>query len=86
MAMAVGTNRHYAVHTILGRHFLQTAKTCGLPDKMAREVIEEVGDTTARSLDRTLTALSKDFPETIATSITEGAKRRVNALGLHGKD
>jgi hypothetical protein len=54
---------------------------------VAREVIEEIGDTTAQSLDRTRTALSKGFPETIATSITEGAKRRVNALSLrNGKD
>jgi serine/threonine protein kinase HipA of HipAB toxin-antitoxin module len=33
LAMAVGTNRHYAAHTIVGRHFVQTAKASGLPVK-----------------------------------------------------
>ncbi len=82
MAMAVGANRHYAVHTILGRHFLQTAKACGLPDKMVREVIEGIGDTTAQAIDRTLAALPTGFSETIAASIADGAKRRVATLRL----
>jgi len=80
LAMAIGTNRHYAVHTIVGRHFVQTAKNAGLPDKMAADVIAELADTGAKSIDQSLSALPKGFPEKIAASITGGAKRRLNTL------
>jgi serine/threonine-protein kinase HipA len=69
LAMAVGTNRHYAVHTIVGRHFMQTAKSCGLPDQMVEEVIQELTDTTASGIDQILSGLPKGFPETVTTSI-----------------
>lgn len=82
LAMAIGANRHYVVHTIVGRHFMQTAKSCGLADRMAKDVIAELGDTAAHSLERTLSGLPKDFPEKIATSIANGVKRRLNALPL----
>ncbi|TWB47838.1 HipA-like protein [Bradyrhizobium sacchari] len=39
LAMAIGSNRHCVVHTVLGRHFVQTAKSCGLPDKTVKIVI-----------------------------------------------
>jgi len=82
LAMAIGTNRHYAVHTIVGRHFVQTAKSCGLPDKMVKEVIQELTDTTASGIDQTLSGLPKGFPQRIAASITDGAKRRLVSLAL----
>ena len=80
LAMAVGTNRHYAIHTIVGRHFVQTARDCGLPDKAARHVIEELADTAAGSIDRVISRLPNDFPEKIAASIGAGAKRRARSL------
>jgi serine/threonine-protein kinase HipA len=80
LAMAIGTNRHYAVHTVVGRHFVQTAKTAGLPDKMVADVKAELGDTAAKSLDEALAALPKEYPEKIAGSITDGAKRRLKSL------
>jgi serine/threonine-protein kinase HipA len=86
LAMAIGTNRHRAVHTIVGRHFVQTAKSAGLPDKIATDLIAELADTAAKSIDHSLSALPKGFPETIAESITEGAKRRVNTLAVVGGD
>jgi serine/threonine-protein kinase HipA len=84
LAMAVGTNRHYAVHTIVGRHFVQTAKSAGLPDKIATDVIAELADTAAKSVDQSLSALPEGFPENIAASIANGAKRRLNTLVLLG--
>jgi serine/threonine-protein kinase HipA len=80
LAMAVGTNRHYVVHTIAGRHFVQTAKASGLPDKMVTDVIGELSDTAAKSIDRSRAALPKDFPEQIAASIVQGAKHRLASL------
>jgi serine/threonine-protein kinase HipA len=87
LAMAIGTNRHYVVHTIAGRHFVQTAKSCGLPDKTAKDLISELGDSGAKSINQALAALPKGFPETIANSIAEGAKRRLKLLAVNdGKD
>jgi serine/threonine-protein kinase HipA len=82
LAMAIGTNRHYAVHTVVGRHFVQTAKSAGLPDKMATDVTAELADTAAKSIEEALSALPKGFPEKIGVSITDGAKRRLKALAL----
>ena len=82
LAMAIGTNRHYVVHTIVGRHFMQTAKSCGLAEKTAKDVISEVIDTAVLGFERTLARLPKDFPEPIATSIANGVKRRLSALPL----
>ena len=82
LAMAIGTNRHYAVHTIVGRHFMQTAKVCGLPDKTATDVIRELIETADDAIDQVKSALPKDFPENIAASIGKGAKLRLNNLAL----
>jgi serine/threonine-protein kinase HipA len=80
LAMAVGTNRHYVVHTIVGRHFVQTAGACGLPANMAIDLIAELNDTAVATIERTLAALPKGFPEAIATSIADGARQRLKAL------
>jgi serine/threonine-protein kinase HipA len=86
LAMAIGTNRHYAINTIVGRHFVQTANNAGLPNKMTADVIAELADTATKRIDQSLSALPKGFPEKIAASITAGAKRRLNTLALLGKD
>jgi serine/threonine-protein kinase HipA len=87
LAMAIGTNRHYAVYTIAGRHFVQTGKAGGLPDKMVKDAIQELSDTAASSIDKVRAGLPKDFPDKLASSITDGAKRRLNALALlSGRD
>ncbi|MCK1662002.1 type II toxin-antitoxin system HipA family toxin [Bradyrhizobium sp. 151] len=80
LAMAVGNSRHYVVHTILGRHFVQTAKSCGLPDSVVRGIIEELSDTAGTKIDATIAKLPKDFPQAMAESIATGAKRRLGSL------
>jgi serine/threonine-protein kinase HipA len=84
LAMAVGDNRHYVVHTITGRHFVQTAKSCGLPDKTVKDVVTALSDTGAKTIDQVLGALPKGFPEKIAASIAEGTMRRLKSLALSG--
>jgi serine/threonine-protein kinase HipA len=80
LAMAVGTNRHYVVHTILGRHFKQTADASGLPANTLKTIIEEIGDTAKAEIDQTLSNLPPDFPAGVAGSIAAGAKRRIDTL------
>jgi len=80
LAMAVGSNRHYAVHTIARRHFVQSAKASGLPDKVATDLLEEVSDTAAKIIDKTRATLPKNFPEKIAASVADGARERLRSL------
>ena len=80
LAMAIGDNRHYVVSTVLGRHFMQTAKRCGLPDKVVNEVIEELRDTGAKSIEDTVSAMPGDFPALVAESIATAAKHRLTLL------
>jgi serine/threonine-protein kinase HipA len=80
LAMAVGANRHYIVHTILGRHFKQTADACGLPTATLKAIVEELGDTAKGTIDRVLGGLPAGFPAAVAQSIADGAKRRRDTL------
>ena len=80
LAMAVGTNRHYVVHTILGRHFKQTADACGLPAKALSTSFKSSAIRRKQKIDETLSKLPPDFPAAVAQSISDGAKRRIGAL------
>jgi len=80
LAMAVGTNRHYVVHTILGRHFKQTADACGLPANTLKSIIEEICDTAKAKIDQTVLKLPPGFAAAVAGSISDGAKRRIDTL------
>ncbi|HEX8755066.1 MAG TPA: type II toxin-antitoxin system HipA family toxin [Steroidobacteraceae bacterium] len=80
MAMAIGKSRHYVVHTIAGRHFVETGDQCGLPAQLVSDIIQEIGDTGKTSIDAAIAALPRDFPAVIADSISTGAKRRIGLL------
>jgi serine/threonine-protein kinase HipA len=80
LAMAIGSNRHYVVDRVLGRHFKQTADACGLPVGTLNAIIEEIGDTGKDKIDQTLSSLPANFPVEVAQSISEGAKRRIDTL------
>ena len=77
LAMSVGAKRHCVVDTIAPRHFLQTAEQCGLPRQFAEKIIEELRDAGAAEIDRTLRHLPEGFPEAIAATVAEAAKRRL---------
>jgi len=83
LAMSVGNNRHYVLGRILPRHFLQTAALCGIPQASATAMLEELGDTGAAAIDKVLADLPDNFPREIATSIAEGAKARLEQVGVH---
>lgn len=81
LAMAVGTGRHYRLDQIAPRHFLQTAKLCGISDDAARLVMEEVADIAPRAIDKALAALPKGFPTALADAVIQGMKPRLNLFG-----
>jgi serine/threonine-protein kinase HipA len=79
LAMTVGTTRHYVVHTIAGRHFLQTAKAGKLLVD-AQRLLDEVADTAAKAIDAARATMPRNFPEEIADSIARGAMERRELL------
>jgi serine/threonine-protein kinase HipA len=82
MAMAVGNTRHYVLKTIAPRHFIETAKACGLPEKAIRQMMEELADTALEKIIDTLGAMPKDMPGDLMESIAEGATHRLQRIGL----
>ncbi|HXW29939.1 MAG TPA: hypothetical protein VEK55_11310, partial [Xanthobacteraceae bacterium] len=80
MAMATGKNGHYIVHTIVCRHFLETAQRCRLPNKMATEAIEELKTAGTSAFDKVRAKLPADFPTNLIGSIATAAQRRLALL------
>ena len=75
MAMAaISKNRHYEWMRIAPRHWMATAKACGLPETIAREVMEEVTAETVRVIDEVAEALPRDFPADLAEAIFAGMR------------
>jgi serine/threonine-protein kinase HipA len=81
LAMAVGTSRHYRLDEIAPRHFLQTARLCDIPAKVAEGVLEEIADTAPKAMEKTLAALPKEFPEPLVRSIVTAARQRLTLFG-----
>jgi len=80
MAMAVGDNRHYVVNTISGRHYLQTAKQCSLPEKMVRGLARELVESASAAKEAVVAQLPGDFPQAVLEPILLGLDQRVKSL------
>ncbi|HEY5048976.1 MAG TPA: type II toxin-antitoxin system HipA family toxin [Rhizomicrobium sp.] len=80
LAMAVGDRRHYAVATIDGRHFIQSAGKAGLGGKVALDVIDNLIETGPTALERVLTGLPNDFPGAVAASVERAFRSRLDHL------
>ncbi|HZL47144.1 MAG TPA: hypothetical protein VFC28_13045 [Opitutaceae bacterium] len=71
LAMAVeGKNRHYLWDGIHARHWIETAKRCGIADMEA--IIADIVSRTPAVIDRVQAAIPKGFPAQIADSIFDG--------------
>lgn len=80
MAMAVdGKSRHYHWRGIRLRHWLETAKQCGLSGM--EDLITELVGITPDVVSRVRSEVPDDFPESIASSILDGAKSAARDLG-----
>ena len=78
--MAVlGKNRHYRMAEIECRHWLETAKRCGMPGM--RSIIADILDQTPRVLDEVRAEIPKLFPEPVAEAILNGLKIQAGQLG-----
>jgi serine/threonine-protein kinase HipA len=86
LALAVGDKRHYAVATISGRHFLQSAKKAGVAKTAAHDVIDDLIANGGAALDRVIDKLPADFPVEIADAIAQGFRERLDLLKLSRKN
>lgn len=80
LAMSVGKNRHYRMHEILGRHFMQTAEAAGLPKQLVRDTLHEMSGRTQAALEQIESELPKPFPRAIHESVRRGALDRATKL------
>lgn len=85
MAMAVwGSNRHYRWNEIHPRHWLETARQCGVTGM--REIAEELCERTPSVLTQVQSTIPRGFPEPLANGILSGLKNTADTLrkGLAG--
>ena len=78
--MSVGTNHHYQITKIIGRHFIRTGESAGLPKSLVRDAIEEMADTTPPAIAKIENALLADFPKAIHTSVKNAMTDRLRKL------
>jgi serine/threonine-protein kinase HipA len=82
MAMAIGDNRHYVMDEILPRHFRQSAKNTGVPERDLEAVFEGLASGFDSACERALGAMPKDFPSDLANAILEGAREKLRKIAL----
>ena len=80
LAMSVGTNRHYRMSEIQGRHFVQTGREAGLPQRVVRDAIAEMAGTAELALERIETELPADFPAVLHTAVKAAVMKRAGQL------
>ena len=80
LAMAVGTNNHYRIEGIHGRHFMETAQAAGLPKAMARAAIEEIVTSAHKALKQVQEALPRAFPTAIHAAVSRAVASRVSVF------
>jgi serine/threonine-protein kinase HipA len=80
MAMAVrGKNRHYRWKEISARHWLETARRCGISEM--KSIVDEVIAQTPKVVEKASARLPRRFPAFIAETILNGTAAAVRRLG-----
>jgi len=77
LAMSIGDNRHYRVHDIMPRHFLQSAAKAGMPVHVVTDIIGQLRTQMPLAIEAVCDALPLGFPEQLRDSILGGIMNRV---------
>ncbi len=80
LAMATGDRRHYAVDTIVPRHFLQTALRSGAGASLVQPIFDDLREKAPSAITAVVAALPGGFPEQVAASIVAGFEKRLNLI------
>lgn len=82
LAMAVGSNNHYRIETILGRHFVQTGAKAGLPRLLVGAALDEVTEAADVAIAQVESTLPAEFPARIHEAVRIAVKTRLDRLRL----
>lgn len=81
MAMAAeGTSRHYLWHSILLRHWQETARRCGIAAEF-ESIRQELLDKTPAVVEAVGALVPKGFPDSVASPILKGLRSAAEKLG-----
>ena len=80
LAMVVGEGRHYRIDEIVPRHFVETAKLCGIGEKIIKKVIDEIIDRSPVALTEAREATAGIVPAALTESILGGYVTRMKFL------
>lgn len=80
LAMAVGDNRHYRVHNVEPRHFVQTADRAGMSVKVLTEIVDDLRTRMPAAVEEVCSELPDDFPEELRDSVTLGIEQRLRKV------
>ncbi|MGO4339697.1 type II toxin-antitoxin system HipA family toxin [Labrys sp. KB_33_2] len=80
LAMSVGKSRHYAIHDIMPRHFMQTADLAGVGTPAMRAIFEGIEANAERQAEAVISSLPGSFPDQLVTSTMEAIKDRTRLV------
>ncbi|RWA78316.1 type II toxin-antitoxin system HipA family toxin [Mesorhizobium sp.] len=80
LAMAVGKSRHYSVHEIVPRHFIQTADIAGVGTPVMRRIFEDIAGNAEKQADTVISSLPRGFPGQVVDSVRLAIGRRAMLL------
>ncbi|NKJ01665.1 type II toxin-antitoxin system HipA family toxin [Novosphingobium sp. SG707] len=80
LAMSVGSNRHYRVLDVVGRHFIQSGKAAGLGPTLMKEAITDIMDRAKNAPSKALAQMPEDFAQEVHDSIVACMPVRLRLL------
>ncbi|TPM24203.1 type II toxin-antitoxin system HipA family toxin [Mesorhizobium sp. B2-3-5] len=80
LAMSVGKSRHYSVHEIMPRHFMQTAEIAGVGTPVMRRIFEEIAGDAERRVEVVISSLPHRFPARVVESVRSAITKRAMLL------
>ncbi|TPI11642.1 type II toxin-antitoxin system HipA family toxin [Mesorhizobium sp. B4-1-3] len=80
LAMSVGKSRHYSMHEIMPRHFVQTAAVAGVGTSLMRTIFEDVAANAEKWPDVVISKLPRHFPAQLVESVRSAIARRAMLL------
>ena len=80
LAMSVGTNNHYRIDEIHGRHFLQMADKVGLSKTLVHDALAQMHDAVGVAIEKIEGELPPRFPEQIHDAVSAAVKDRLRSI------
>ncbi|MBZ9768326.1 type II toxin-antitoxin system HipA family toxin [Mesorhizobium sp. CA6] len=81
LAMSAGKSRHYSIHEIVPRHFMQTAEVSGVGRSLMRKIFEDISANAERRIEAVISSLPRHFPAQLVESVRSAIIRRAAILG-----